>query len=662
MLKKKNWIQIVLSLLCSIFLAVMAGNINSEGTISFAMLGLFLLSLIALLFSAKVQGKDDLKNKILETFKFLGITFMSAVILSTVYGIVSQILLTQIGSYVVTNTAIIMITMFLAPIFLLNVFSEKLTLELSNRYLKVLLLELIFIGMGLIIPFNIIVYSLIGFAFLMSVFAICKMPQTNILAKIYKPAVAMMLVAVILSQTLIQTEILAGTLKNNYNATFPELEDKVAELNKNIFQKNRPLREPKNYYNSTVPKGKLIETTEFTRTYKIDETNFVTEYSLIPNTYVNDLGNEIVIDNSLKREGTSYFGFGGYFTNEDNYYNAELPVYISETNGIRVENGNGNIIELIPIGGDMTKPFAKDNMVLYNDVFDGVDYQYTLLNTNIKEDIILNKHIERNEFEFEIKNAGNLYLCEESGMINVYESREIFESANAEPLFSITAPIMTDASGETSDKVTLKLEEHDGKYIAKVIADKEWLDSPQRSYPVRIDPTINIPNSDIKVNAVKSYYSGEVGDNGYTYIGWDNGGDDNGMQRTYLEFNYDFSQISSEARISSAYVSLWQTGARSGGISQLGVYDVSGDWKATGLYSRTWNNQPDISTHTYISQVNAAMTAGYLSWEITDTVALWVADGKTGGRLVFKAMDERYQNAECFYTSVTGYEPKFTNT
>ena len=150
MLKKKNWIQIVLSLLCSIFLAVMAGNINSEGTISFAMLGLFLLSLIALLFSAKVQGKDDLKNKILETFKFLGITFMSAVILSTVYGIVSQILLTQIGSYVVTNTAIIMITMFLAPIFLLNVFSEKLTLELSNRYLKVLLLELIFIGMGLI--------------------------------------------------------------------------------------------------------------------------------------------------------------------------------------------------------------------------------------------------------------------------------------------------------------------------------------------------------------------------------------------------------------------------------------------------------------------------------------------------------------------------------
>ena len=45
--------------------------------------------------------------------------------------------------------------------------------------------------------------------------------------------------------------------------------------------------------------------------------------------------------------------------------------------------------------GNYTKAAVKENAVRYNDVFDGVDVQYTLNALGMKEDIILNKYVDK---------------------------------------------------------------------------------------------------------------------------------------------------------------------------------------------------------------------------------------------------------------------------
>jgi len=628
----ENIIRAIISLILSFSLCMFVQNIMQEGSILKTSICIFSI-LITSFFYLITSFKDSFLKNVVRYLKFLGM-FLG---------------LFLIYSFIENTTVLLIGTVFAMPV-LLCISDSDLYGVLKNRYLKMITFEVIFVVLSLVIPFSPIIYSILGFSYLMGIALIKKIPQVNLMSRIYKPAIAMMLVMVVLMQSLVVMALPSSSV-NSYNPSFPSLQDKVTELNKNIDSKDRPLREPHNLYNQNEIEGHLVKIEEFSRTYRVGDKKFVTEYSTVPNTFKDRFGNDVVIDNELEREGT-FLGFGGYFSNTENYYNIKLPVNISSGTGIEIENA-GKWMEIVPLGGDFSKPYAKGNAVLYNDVLDGVDYQYTILNNNVKEDIILNKYVDVNEFEFEIK-AKNLKVEESNGIIYLYSDEE------DEPVFTIVAPVMTDASGEVSFDVVLTLENRDGKNIAVVTADKEWLKDPQRAYPLRIDPTVNIPSSDITVDAVKSYYTGAVGDNGYTYIGYDMGAENNGMQRTYLEFNYDFSGISNEARINSAYVSMYQGTLRSSASSRFGVYNVSGNWKATGPYSRTWDNQPDTSTHTYISQTRASASMGYLDWEITDQLSLWIAENKTFTRLVFKAVDERYETAECFYTSVTGYAPKLT--
>lgn len=55
----------------------------------------------------------------------------------------------------------------------------------------------------------------------------------------------------------------------------------------------------------------------------------------------------------------------------------------------------------------------------------------------------------------------------------------------------IPAAYMTDSADNYSENVKMSLEEtQEGQYILKIVPDEEWMNDPDRSYPVTIDPTL----------------------------------------------------------------------------------------------------------------------------------------------------------------------------
>ena len=71
---------------------------------------------------------------------------------------------------------------------------------------------------------------------------------------------------------------------------------------------------------------------------------------------------------------------------------SSLPEQMSEENGVTIENGKTRI-GIIPVDGDYTHSVIKDNAILYNEVYEGADVQYTVLDSSIKEDIVLQQHL-----------------------------------------------------------------------------------------------------------------------------------------------------------------------------------------------------------------------------------------------------------------------------
>ena len=65
---------------------------------------------------------------------------------------------------------------------------------------------------------------------------------------------------------------------------------------------------------------------------------------------------------------------------------------------------------------------------------------------------------------------------------------------------------MFDAGGEISDAVSYSLEKLGGKkYILTITAGRDWMNSPEREFPVTVDPTVQIP----EINNDTFYYAVE---------------------------------------------------------------------------------------------------------------------------------------------------------
>ncbi|MGL5406011.1 MAG: DNRLRE domain-containing protein [Propionibacteriaceae bacterium] len=442
---------------------------------------------------------------------------------------------------------------------------------------------------------------------------------------------------------------------------FPQSRSMSNVLPATRVRNNPSQRDPQVGYEDQKPVGELIAVGEGSAVYRTGTRSFSTVLGGVQSTYVDDAGKPQVVDNTLIPGSDAQ---GDFFANRANDFSARIPVKMDSTHGLHFER-DGFAIEIIPQEGDFSRPVTKGNAVMFNDIFPGIDVQYTLIGKIVKEDIIVNRHLVVPKFVTNVVTSGGRLEKAASGALVVRASQDSGDIKAGDIAFQISAPGMFDASGAFSDSLEFDVVISDVTAIATIIAPQRWLDDPKRAYPVRIDPTVDIAPSAVSMVGVEQGSADtQIGDNGYPYVGYDDGivsgnlaqyGNMHAISRSYVGVNYDFTQLMREARIDSAQLQLHHYTAWSHGVTQFGLYTVGDAWSTNAV---SWNNQPSSDSHTFVGLANASTNPGYISWDLRETVNNWVQGLIPQHGLVVKATDERNMQAEVFSNKNSGAPPR----
>ncbi|MBF0776829.1 hypothetical protein BVE84_10110, partial [Streptococcus azizii] len=389
--------------------------------------------------------------------------------------------------------------------------------------------------------------------------------------------------------------------------------------------------------------------------YRVDETHFVTYIGSDIKTYRDQDGVEVPVDLSLY----SYHADGKhYYLPKESPVGVVLPSEVKEATPIDVIHKEEKI-SLYPLDKTYAKATVEENAILYNNVEGKTDVQYTVQSNGVKEEIVLAEWGGKNRFTYGL-DAGSYDVSLENHQILVREK------GKSKILFVLTAPMMVDSKGATSQDLTLELDKKDGKYQVTVVAGKEWLASPERQYPVRIDPTVTVPRENI-LNAVTSTVHGRYLGTGYGYVGYLDremiglGGRDDvkdiGRARIYFTINYDFKKnIPSEAKIDSATLNLYQYTSPGNQGTQFGAYRLT---EAFDIHTLTWDSSVTIGREIAgENAISAKATAaeGYEKmhrFDIRETVNGWVQGLYPNHGLVVAATDEGADGGAFYTTEAT---------
>ena len=424
------------------------------------------------------------------------------------------------------------------------------------------------------------------------------------------------------------------TAEKEEQETFIYPEEKTSENEKEVITNtDEELREPDVAKQTETDEfGKPVVISEHSKIYQTGDNTFKTVYSEIPNTFKEN-GEQKEYDNTLvlkdKLIGTDYY------TNKQSDIDVVLPIEIKENKGVTFEY-NKTKVDLIPLEGDYSKSAVKENAILYNDVYDGIDVQYTIHELGLKEDIILNKCVDKSTFSYELDTHGTEAKLE-NGVINLYEKK------SDEPVLTLSAPMMADSDAKICENVELSLSEEDGTYIVIVTADSEWLKSPERAYPVKIDPSFTVPSSKITV-ITASQFRGVYEGKSYGYAGYltdDNigvpGSGDLGKTRMYFAINDDFSSIPEGSKINSASLRIYQYMNYNGGSTKYGCFRIEDSWSTSTL---TWNNAIKLNQSPCGENSVVTSAVGFHKFDCRETVNNWVQGIQKNYGFVVQALDE----------------------
>lgn len=156
---------------------------------------------------------------------------------------------------------------------------------------------------------------------------------------------------------------------------------------------------------------------------------------------------------------------------------ADVKNHTSRSDQIASAEKNSDLRALLRIDNRTT--------ILYRNVLPGADMEYTLSGNDVKENILIQKARENYDFSYRLSLSDLVPEMSESGTVLLLDAK------TAETIYVIPAPKMTDAANGYSDAVSYRLTDlGDGDYSLIVSASKEWINAPERVFPVSIDPTL----------------------------------------------------------------------------------------------------------------------------------------------------------------------------
>jgi hypothetical protein len=141
-----------------------------------------------------------------------------------------------------------------------------------------------------------------------------------------------------------------------------------------------------------------------------------------------------------------------------------------------------------PVAGSIRASDTSTSTRTYGGAFEGADLAYESRADGVKESIILSEpNAATTTYSFDLALVGLTPRMERDGSIALLRGK------SASPEMTIPRPVMWDSASEapqSSDQVHYDLSGTGPVYRLDIVADGSWLSSPDRVYPVTVDPSV----------------------------------------------------------------------------------------------------------------------------------------------------------------------------
>ncbi len=156
------------------------------------------------------------------------------------------------------------------------------------------------------------------------------------------------------------------------------------------------------------------------------------------------------------------------------HYNAViLPRIETKTDNLSVKQKNEAVINSA----------VTSSSVIYNNIEPGIDLEYKISGTSLKENFIINARRNSYAFTLTLKTGKLIPVLNENKSIDFIDDGRV--------VFTIPAPVMYDADMQYSDSLRYDIQRAGNGYTLTLTADADWINSPSRVFPVMIDPEIS---------------------------------------------------------------------------------------------------------------------------------------------------------------------------
>jgi RHS repeat-associated protein len=178
----------------------------------------------------------------------------------------------------------------------------------------------------------------------------------------------------------------------------------------------------------------------------------------------------------------------GRLTNGPNAFDVSLPERLGE-DPVRLGVGGAWVTtELLGAEPEAVQP--EDATATYDSEGNGADFEFANLADGLKEEIVLAGPSQPSTFHFVLDASNGLTpVKREDGSIQ-------FRDVSGKVVVTLPAPVMSDSAEPTpatSRDIHYTLgPEVEGHWKLTVEADRDWLTQPDRSWPVRLDPTMSV--------------------------------------------------------------------------------------------------------------------------------------------------------------------------
>ena len=283
-------------------------------------------------------------------------------------------------------------------------------------------------------------------------------------------------------------------------------------------------------------------------------------------------------------------------------------------------------------------PAQIESRIHYADVLNQTDLEYSVCGSSIKETILVKEAGMEHSYAFLLDLDHLEARACEDGSVHIYDPDA------DETVYILPAPYMFDTAGEKSEQVKyILIKQEAGKYTLTITADSSWINSPDRVFPVSIDPTFLAPNTyvtDLNIVSVNPNYSYPEDTIMYVSNTW------RGYWKTSLP------NLPASAYISYAYLSLYSTSTQG---NYVGVYPVTTSWDST----LTWNKTiASVSPEGVMANepldyqcVNGNPENHWYDFNITKAVRAWFENPSANYGVGFRPIENTFISGNTIFRS-----------